>query len=329
VRAVAQYCTPDRQYGGLDDESLPRARTTFTSVCQAFSVPSTLRAVCLPFSLRLTAHNLPALVEDNCGLAEDDLLDVIHSRVYSTARTLRIREHWQYTTYRTEPAQPNDTTVSRFDCMIACLSLLRSQLPPRYHTTAMLDDKILGTVRGDWFAAPLLSGASHSNPHELAAHTKLLLATGLPCIRSYASLYAPRAPDAPAAIAFLTSPPPAPPAPPSTETWTVDTMIPDDKVPREVFYVLRRFRGRADRPCRTEASPARPYRDPGPANPCRICRGTDHFARTCPSNHPAKPAAPTAALLAPPTTTGDVLSRPPSPPPVAPAPGPPAADPGD
>jgi len=32
VRAVAQYSTPDRQYVSLDDESLPRARASFTSV---------------------------------------------------------------------------------------------------------------------------------------------------------------------------------------------------------------------------------------------------------------------------------------------------------
>jgi len=82
VRAVAQYYTPDRQYGGLDDESLPRARATFTSVCEAFSVPPPLRATCLPFALRLTEHNLPALAQDNRGLSEHDLWDVIHSRVY-------------------------------------------------------------------------------------------------------------------------------------------------------------------------------------------------------------------------------------------------------
>jgi len=47
VRAVGQY-------GGLDDKSLPRARAIFTSVCEAFSVPPPLRAVCLPFALHLT-----------------------------------------------------------------------------------------------------------------------------------------------------------------------------------------------------------------------------------------------------------------------------------
>jgi len=190
----------------------------------------------------------------------------------------------------------------------------------------MLADKILDTIRDEWFAAPLLSGASHSNPHELSDNAKLLLATGPPGIRSPASLSAPPAPDAPAATAFLTSPPPAPPAPSLSDTWTVDTTIPDDSAPNDVFYVLRRLRGGADRPYRTETSPARPYRGPGPTNPCRICRGTDHFARTCPSNRPAKPAAPTAALLASPTTTDDVLPRPPSPPPAAPTPSPTAAD---
>ena len=82
MSAVTQYYTPDYQYGDLDDESLPRARATFNSVCEAFSVPSSLRAVCLPFPLRLTEHNLPALAQDNRGLSEHDLWDVIHSRVY-------------------------------------------------------------------------------------------------------------------------------------------------------------------------------------------------------------------------------------------------------
>jgi len=92
VRAVAQYYTPDRQYGGLDDESLPRARATFSSVYDAFSGPPPLRAVCLPFALRLTEHNLPALVQDNRGLPENNLWDMFHSRIYSPARTLRVRE---------------------------------------------------------------------------------------------------------------------------------------------------------------------------------------------------------------------------------------------
>jgi len=68
VRPVAQYCTPDRQYGGVDDKSLPRARATFTSFCEAFSVPLSLRAVCLPCALPLTQQNLPSLIQDNRGL---------------------------------------------------------------------------------------------------------------------------------------------------------------------------------------------------------------------------------------------------------------------
>ena len=126
VRAVAEHYTPDRQYGGLDDESLSRAHATFTSICRAFSAPPPLRAVCLPFALRLTQRNLPSLVQDNRGLPEQDLCDIIQPCVYSTARTLRLREHWQSTTYRTEPAQPDDTAVSRLDLMIARISLLHS-----------------------------------------------------------------------------------------------------------------------------------------------------------------------------------------------------------
>ena len=130
----------------------------------------------------------------------------------SSARTPRVREDCQYTTYRTEPVQPNDTAVSRFHSIIAHLSLLQSQLPRRHHNAAMLADKTLNTVRGEWLAVSLHSGTSHSNPHELAAHDKLLLATALPGIRSPASLPVPPAPNAPAATAFLTSrlPPPLP-----------------------------------------------------------------------------------------------------------------------
>jgi len=70
VRVAAQYYTPDRKYGGLDKESLPRACAAFASVCEAFSVPPSLRVVCLPFALRLTENNLPALFQDNRGLPE-------------------------------------------------------------------------------------------------------------------------------------------------------------------------------------------------------------------------------------------------------------------
>jgi len=310
VRAVAQYYTPDCQYGGLDDDSLSGTRATFTSVCEAFSVPPPIRAVCRPFALCLTEHNLSSLFQHNRGLFKPNLWNVIHSRVYPTARTLRVREHRQSTTYCSEPAQPSDTAVSRFDHMIAHLSLLKSQLPPRYHTAAMLAEKILDTTRGEWLAVPLISGASHSNPHKLAPNAKLFLAIGPPGIRSLASLSAPLGPDAPAATAFLTT---TPTAPPPFDTWTIDTTIPDDSALNEVFYVLRRFRGGADRAYSTEISPARPYRGFGPANPCRICRGTDHFAYTYSSLRPAKPAALAAALFASPTTTSFLLPGSPTP----------------
>jgi len=67
----------------------------------------------------------------------------MHSCVHSAARTLRIREQWQTIHFRTEPTLPNDTAASRFERMLSRLSLLQSQLPPRYHTAAMLFDKIL------------------------------------------------------------------------------------------------------------------------------------------------------------------------------------------
>jgi len=329
VRAVPQYYTSDRQYERPYVESLPRARATFPSVFGAFSVPPPLRAVCLPFALRLSEHNLPALDQDNRGIPEPDLLDLIHSRVYSTARTLRVREHWQSTTYRTEPAQPEDTAVSRFGRMIARLSQLQSQLLPRIHTAAMPADKILDTVRGEWFAAPRISGASHSNPHELAAHAQLVLATGTPGIHSPASLSAPPSPDAAVVTAFLTPTPTAPPAASPFDTSTGDTTSPDDSAPNEVFNVLRLFRGGADRPHRTEKSPVFPYRGLDPANPCRFCSGTNHLARTCPSLRPSKPAAPAAARFAFPNTTSAVLPRSPTPSPAFPAYNPPPTNPID
>jgi len=52
----------------------------------------------------------------------------------------------------------------------------------------MLADKIMETVRGEWFAASLISAAKHSDPHDLAARAKLLLATGPPGTCSSASL---------------------------------------------------------------------------------------------------------------------------------------------
>jgi len=71
IRAVAQYCTADRQYGGLDHESLTRARSNFASICDAFSVLRSLRATCIPFALRMSEHNLPALAQDSRGLSEE------------------------------------------------------------------------------------------------------------------------------------------------------------------------------------------------------------------------------------------------------------------
>jgi len=127
--------------------------------------------------------------------------------VYSAAHTLRIREQWQSTSYRSEPVLTDDTAVSRFERMISRLSLLQSQLPPRYHTAAMLADKILNTVRGEWLAASLLAGAAYNNPPELAAQAKLLLATDPPGIRTPAALSPPAAPPVPPAAAFLASTP--------------------------------------------------------------------------------------------------------------------------
>ena len=67
---------------------------------------------------------------------------------------------------------------------------------------------------------------------------------------------------------------------------------------------------------RTQTSPARPYRGPGPAIPCRICQGTDYFAQTCPTIRPPAPSRQTPARLAQTTSTADILP----PPPPAPVP---------
>jgi len=60
---------------------------------------------------------------------------------------------------------------------------MQSRLPPRNHTAAMLADKILNTLRGERFAAALLSGAFHAIPRDLSAQAKLLLTTSPPGIR--------------------------------------------------------------------------------------------------------------------------------------------------
>lgn len=71
---------------------------------------------------------------------------------------------------------------------------------------------------------------------------------------------------------------------PDLESVSVTLTADDPERPNPVFYVLRRFRGTSTTPYRTERSAARTSmspRGPGPSNPCQICKGTDHFARTC------------------------------------------------
>lgn len=67
MRAVAQYFTKDRQYGGLDTESLTRTRATFDQASDTFEVPMRSRAACIPFTLRQTDHDPPAIVADSRG----------------------------------------------------------------------------------------------------------------------------------------------------------------------------------------------------------------------------------------------------------------------
>jgi len=125
-RSVAQYYSADRQYSGLDNESYNRARSTFIGICDAFAIPAHQRASCIPCGVRSSEHNLPALVSDSRGLSESAVWALIQNRIHTDARNLRIRELWQSTSYCPEPVVPNDFAVSRFDRMIARLSLLQS-----------------------------------------------------------------------------------------------------------------------------------------------------------------------------------------------------------
>lgn len=149
ARAVVQYYTKNRQYGGGDTESLPRARSTFYMVCDAFGVAPRARADCVAFAPRHSDHNLPELVADNRGASAETLWHLIDQRVSTTARTLRIKAEWHAATLGNQPKLPGDDPVTRFERMLARLTLLQSQLPPRYHATDYLTDKLLLAVKGE------------------------------------------------------------------------------------------------------------------------------------------------------------------------------------
>ena len=73
MRNISQYYTPARQFRGGPLECLSRARAEFTRVCDAFSVPASARAICLPFAVRQSDLNLPFLLTDSRGRTESQL----------------------------------------------------------------------------------------------------------------------------------------------------------------------------------------------------------------------------------------------------------------
>eukprot|EP00170_Pyropia_yezoensis_P000770 contig_3563_g772 len=322
---MAQFYTAARQYGGRDDESLARARTTFFKTCDAFAVPPKLRANCVQFSVKQTEHNVPALIHDPDGFSADNIWDAIANRVTSTARDLRISKLWQIASLATEPHIAGDTEVTRFERLIGRLVTLQSQMPSRYQTAPLLTDKIMETITDQWFAATVIPDSA-GDPHVLAARIKLMLTTGPPSTE----------PTTPSMS--TTSPALTDPTPPTstyitdhadstehaaTDTMTVTMAADDPDEPNRVFYVLKRFRANSTTPYRTDrptAHPHRSYRGPGPNNPCYNCQGTDHFARECPALQGSQTRAPQSVRLsdaiAPPT--GDAYSSPPmiEPPPI-------------
>lgn len=297
VRHMSQFYTPARQYGGREDESLARARTTFFRTCDAFNVPYTHRNTCIQFAVKQTEHNLPALVHDLDGIPADAIWDAIETRVCSTARDLRNRTLWQTTSLANEPRLAGDTEVVRFERMIGKLVTMQTQLPVRYHTAAMLTDKIMDAIRGEWFAATVIPDSA-GDPHILTARIKLMLTTGPPTSAQTTTTTtlspAPAAtPAVPATPTYMTSDA-SDTAAADTDTMSVSVSADDPAHPNRVYYVLKRFRANSSTPYRTDHATARPFRSfrgPGPNNPCHICQGTDHFARDC-SNLPRDTARP-------------------------------------
>lgn len=325
VRYIAQFYIPARQYGGRDDESLARARTTFFKTCDAFSVPHPQRADCIQFALKQTDHNLPALIHDLDGLSAEQMWDAIANRVTSKARDMRTRTLWQETTLACEPLLVGDTEVTRFERMIGRLVQLQSQMPTRYQSADMLTDKIMEAIHGEWFTATVIPDSA-GDPHVLAARIKLMLTTGPPATRSTTpstTTVTTRPDDGSAPTPTFLTDPASDDANATTDTMMVTAHADDPNEPNRVYYVLKRFRANATTPYRTEratASPLRNFRGPGPNNPCHNCQGTDHFARECPRPNNNSTRTPRGVRLAdtvsPPL--GDNYSTPPplEPPPI-------------
>lgn len=260
TRAVAQYFTKDRQYGGLDTESLTRTRATFDQVCDAFEVPMRVRAACIPFTLRQTDHNLPALVADHRGAPAEHLWELIHKRVATTARFLRLRAAWQDATLAKTPALAGDNAISRFERLMGHLALLQTQLPPRYHGPESLSDMIMDAIKGELFAATVLTDADNA-PHVLAGRIKLMLATGPPNFTTAPTIDAPMT-TTPPTPTFMTTKTDGHDPTEEEESMTVSLAADDPALPNTVFYVLRRFRGNAATPYRTERTPAQGFTSP-------------------------------------------------------------------
>jgi len=322
VRNISQYYTPARQFGGHPLQSLSRARAEFDRICDAFEVPASLRAVCLPFALKHSDLNLPALVSDARGRPEAHLWDLISRRVNTPARALRVREMWQKTTLAAEPTLPGDTPVARFERMLSSLALLQTQLPHSYQSPTMLYDKLLDATRSEWFAHSILAHPADSS-HALISHIQLLLTAGPPPPPRPMPLASPllsSAPPSPATPAYLADGAPVD-APRPGHAFLVNVEEdPTDNA--QCWYVFKRFRANATTPCKTERTP---FRRPPPSsdNPCHNCGAPDHFARTCPSpRRPPTPAAPSRAHLASPIIMSDQLSALTPPPqlPLPPAP---------
>lgn len=70
------------------------------------------------------------------------------------------------------------------------VALLQTQLPPRYHGPESLSDKIMDAIKGELFAATVLTDADNA-PHVLAGRIKLMLATGPPNFTTAPTIDAP------------------------------------------------------------------------------------------------------------------------------------------
>jgi len=289
MRKISQYYTPAHQFSGGPLESLSRARAEFTRVCDAFSVPSSARAICLPFAVRQSDLNLPSLLTDSRGRTESQLWDLISERVNTPPRALSVRNMWHASTLAGQPTLPDATPVTRFDRMLSDLSLLQTQLPPSYQTAVMLYDKLTDATRTERFSHAVLA-LLFDNPDDLISHIQLLLTAGPTTVPP-----PPNPPGAaPPATAFLADGAPDD-SPSRGDSFLVEVEDnPDDA--SQAWYVFKRFRAQATCPYRTEGTA---FRRPSPSRdiPCHNCGVPDPFARTRPSPRRSDLSPPARAHL--------------------------------